>query len=113
MSATQVYRKLLKAQRFTFAADQSQVKSNLFIVNIIDAQRFTRMQFEKNASVADPEEIQKLLKIGDQAAIIIERNIVQGIQNRDSIFSLQLNENKEMNDNASIKSAKKQPPQKI
>lgn len=78
-----------------------------------DAKQFTRQQFEKNSLVADPQEIMALLKIADQAAIIIERNLVQGIKNQDSIFSLQLNANKEMNDNSSIKSAKKQPAQKI
>ena len=66
-----------------------------------------------NALLTDPLEIKKLLKVADQAAIIIKRNIVQGVKTRDDVFSLQLNADKEMNDNSSINSAKKQPAQKI
>lgn len=85
------------------------------IINILitDAKEFTRQQFQKNSLVTDPKEINSLLKVADQAAVIIERNIVQGVKNKESIFSLQLNANKEMNDNASIKGSKKQPAQKI
>ena len=82
-------------------------------LNTTDAKNFTRQQFDKNSKESDQEKIKDLLKVADQAAIIIERNLVQGIKNKDSVFSLQLNAAKEMNDNASIKSAKKQPAQKI
>jgi hypothetical protein len=58
--------------------------------------------------VSDPAELEKLLKIADQAAIIIEKNIVQGVKNSKNAYSLQLNENKEINDNN-----QKQPAQKI
>ena len=75
---------------------------------------YTRKEFDKNSLIKDPKEIETLLKVADQASIIITRNIVQGIQNKDSIFSLQLNPIKEMNDNSSIKKSKQgQPPQKI
>jgi hypothetical protein len=64
------YRQLLRAQRFTFAGDVQQLAS---------AAAFTAQQYRVNAHVQGEEEVQALLKIAHQAAIIIRRNIVQGV----------------------------------
>ena len=71
----------------------------------LDARQYTRQQFYKNAQVSDPKELEKLIKVGQQAIMIITRNIVQGIKKpgTEDTFVLQITPDKEINSNDTIK----------
>ncbi|KAI8818503.1 uncharacterized protein EV422DRAFT_537290 [Fimicolochytrium jonesii] len=97
------YKALLRAQKKTFGQDMFQIRS---------ARQYTRDQFLKSAKETDPAAITKLVTTANQAATIIRRNVVQGVRKREDTFQLRLDEEKEINDNESIRSRKGQPPQR-
>ncbi|KAI9017861.1 hypothetical protein BC832DRAFT_545860 [Gaertneriomyces semiglobifer] len=101
------YRELLKAQRTTFAGDSLQLKN---------AKTFTRSKFLEQKDVTDPAELEKLVKVAQQSATIVRRNIVQGVKKtqEDDTYVLKLDENKEINSNDTIKQrGKGQPAQRV
>ncbi|KAI9094866.1 hypothetical protein DFS34DRAFT_627487 [Phlyctochytrium arcticum] len=101
------YKDLLRAQKKTFEADQPQINN---------ARLYTRQQFLERKDEVDPAEVGKLLKTAQQAAVIIRKNIVQGVKkpNDNETYVLKLDEEKEVNSNDTIKMAGKlrQPAQR-
>ncbi|KND00304.1 uncharacterized protein SPPG_04629 [Spizellomyces punctatus DAOM BR117] len=100
------YKDLLKAQRKTFDADAAQIKN---------ARLYTRQQFLQQKDETDPEKLAKLVKTAQQAAVIIRKNIVQGVKKEkaDETYVLKLDEEKEINSNDTIKLAgQRQPAQR-
>ncbi|KAI9136978.1 mitochondrial complex I protein Fmp36 [Paraphysoderma sedebokerense] len=98
--ALSMYRRLLKIQRTTFQGDIPVIRA---------ARDETRKRFSEVKNETDPAKIEKNLKIAQQVANILERNIVQGVKKseNDQLYRLNLSPRHEINDNDTIKLAGK------
>jgi complex III assembly factor LYRM7 len=105
MKAISLYKKLLKSTRNTFAND---------FERIAKVSQHIRNQFELHRNETDQEKIHELLKIGNQVETIVRKNVVQAWQkpNDPSTYVLNLTPEKEINDNATIKTKSGQPAMK-
>ncbi|KAJ3019671.1 hypothetical protein HKX48_001914 [Thoreauomyces humboldtii] len=99
------YKDLLRAQRKTFANDQPQVAK---------AHEYTRQQYRSNAGEHDPATLAKLVKTANQAAVIIRKNVVQGVRKEDALddhtFRLNIDSEKEINSNDTIRTPNARQP---
>ncbi|KAJ3180286.1 hypothetical protein HDU87_002165 [Geranomyces variabilis] len=102
------YKDLLRAERKTFEFDS---------VQITQAREHTRQQFLAQANETDAAKIAQLVKVANQAATIIRKNIVQGVKDTGrtdgDVYKLRLDSEKEINDNDTIRTATlRQPAQR-
>jgi hypothetical protein len=100
----QSYKQLLRAQQQAFRKDH---------FNIRNARIFTKQKYLESKDLESEDEIKAKLKIANDAALIIRRNIVQGVRhNEASPFVLNITPETEVNSNDTIKGTCKQPAQK-
>eukprot|EP01004_Peranema_trichophorum_P010486 NODE_9281_length_606_cov_17.144928_g8648_i0.p1 GENE.NODE_9281_length_606_cov_17.144928_g8648_i0~~NODE_9281_length_606_cov_17.144928_g8648_i0.p1 ORF type:complete len:124 (-),score=34.36 NODE_9281_length_606_cov_17.144928_g8648_i0:177-548(-) len=71
-----LYRQLLKSQLKLFGKDYEMV---------IKGYNHTRDEFEKNRSITDPKELQKLLELASYTVKTLEEGLVQGYKDEDGL----------------------------
>ncbi|KAI9202150.1 uncharacterized protein BJ171DRAFT_515031 [Polychytrium aggregatum] len=88
------YKELLRAQQVTFAGDLPQLRASRV---------HTRNEYIKNKDVADAAQLEQMIKVAQQAATIIRKNIVQGVKSSESEkFQIRIHEDTEINSNDTI-----------
>ncbi|KAJ3091708.1 Complex III assembly factor lyrm7 [Quaeritorhiza haematococci] len=93
------YKELLRSQRKVFAEDFAQ--ANLLR---IDARLYTREQYFKNKDVTEPAKLEELIKVAEDASLIIRRNVVQAVKKPgEDMYEVKFTEETEIRDNDSIK----------
>ncbi|KAI8891915.1 hypothetical protein BC833DRAFT_613045, partial [Globomyces pollinis-pini] len=82
---------------------------------MLEAKVHIKAKYMEHKDESDLEKIAGLIKFANQTEIILRRNIVQAWERKDSpgTYVLNLTDDKEINDNESIKSKKGQPAQDI
>ncbi|KAJ3158868.1 hypothetical protein HDU86_002556 [Geranomyces michiganensis] len=99
------YKDLLRAEKKTFELD---------VVQISQARKHTRQQFLAQANETDAAKIAQLIKVANQAATIIRKNVVQGVKDTTrtdgDVYKLKIDSEKEVNSNDTIRTANKRQP---
>ncbi|KAL5614268.1 hypothetical protein BROUX41_004378 [Berkeleyomyces rouxiae] len=93
--AESVYRSLLRATRIAFTGDQR---------TLLAARQKIRQEFQQKATLSPSEPgYGKAIKYGQDVALILRHNVVQGRSEGDDLYRLNIHGDIERGDNDSVK----------
>ncbi|XP_072174170.1 complex III assembly factor LYRM7-like [Diadema setosum] len=88
-----LYKSLQRTAQTTFQGDTRALQA---------ARVRIRDEFKKNATESDTKALQKLLKIGEDVKVLLEKAVAQGVLNEDGRYALRIHEHLLREDNAPL-----------